>query len=150
MPEAPEPTALYRLYDGANTLLYVGVSNDPKRRSWSHRAGKHWWKEVARHSIEWLDDKAHALDAEREAITRETPKYNIRSTAAYRAQQSATARAISPEKRRRRGVGVQARAVHVRVYNELVAQGVPEEEARRQAVLAQQSHKAASGLFRSP
>lgn len=145
----PERTALYRLYDADDGLLYVGVTNKPKRRFWEHGSSKAWWSEVARHTIKWFDSEFHALQAEVEAITTEAPKYNLRSTAAYKAQQSATARAISPEGRRRRGIGVQARAIHVRVFNELVAKGLSQGEARRQATLAQQQHKADSGLFDS-
>lgn len=140
-------TALYRLYDASGTLLYVGVSNNPQRRFWGHKAEKPWWSEVSRHTIEWVESEGRALELEREAISTEAPKYNLRSTDAYRAQQSATAKAISPERRRARGVGLEARAIQVRTRRELLAQGVPKEEAERLALLARERHKEASGLF---
>lgn len=101
----PERTALYRLYDADGALLYVGISNNPKRRFSGHRSDKPWWPEVDRHTVDWFDNMWFASVAERTAITTEAPRYNIRGTAAFRAQQSATARAISPEKRRARAVG---------------------------------------------
>ncbi len=36
-------TALYRLYDEHNQLLYVEVTSDPNRRWETHRAEKDWW-----------------------------------------------------------------------------------------------------------
>ncbi|MFJ3950274.1 GIY-YIG nuclease family protein [Streptomyces libani] len=141
------PTALYRLYDTAGGLLYVGVTNNPTHRFGQHKADKAWWGEVVQHSIEWFDGEWSALQAEVEAIATEEPKYNRRSTERYKVEQRATALAISAEARRRRGVGVAARAVQVRTLRELLAQGVPKDEAERQALLARQSYKAASGLF---
>lgn len=147
MPEARERTALYRLYDVSGKLLYVGISNDPKRRFSSHRSTKAWWPEVDRRAVDWFDSLWLASVAERTAITTEAPRYNIRGTAAFRAQQSATARAISPEKRRARAVGCQARGIQVRTMRTLTAMGIPKEEAVRIALLARQRHKDASGLF---
>jgi excinuclease UvrABC nuclease subunit len=143
----PERTALYRLYDADDVLLYVGVTSDPKRRFRDHRAKRPWWNEVARNSIEWFSTEFRALQAEVQAIGAETPKYNIRSTEAWKAQQSATAKAVSPEARCRRGVGRAARAVQERVFWKLRAQDVPHDEAARQALLARQRYKEASGLF---
>lgn len=140
-------TALYRLRDAAGALLYVGVTSNPTRRFGQHRGSKTWWSEVAQHSIEWFDTEWGALQAEVRAISAEKPKYNRRSTEGYKVEQRDTALGISPEGRRRRGVGVAARAVLVRTRRELLTQGVPKDEAERKARLAQQSYKAASGLF---
>ncbi|WP_329616440.1 GIY-YIG nuclease family protein [Streptomyces brevispora] len=144
MTEPPERTALYRLYDADGSLLYVGVTRDPKRRFRDHRGKKRWWGEVSSHSIEWVDIESHALQMEVQAIVMESPKYNVRSTEAYKAQQSETAKAVSPEGRRARGVGVAGRALQVRTLRALKARGVPSPEAERQALLARQRHKEAS------
>lgn len=77
--EPPERTALYRLYDANDQLLYVGVSSRPPIRMAQHAADKSWWGEVATQELEWLDDRETALDAEREAIRSERPRYNHQS-----------------------------------------------------------------------
>lgn len=75
------------------------------------------------------------------------PKRSRRGSAKLRAQQRATALNISPEARRRRGVGVAARAVQVRTLERLLSDGVPRQEAERLALEARRAHKRASGLF---
>src|SRR5436190_14951554 len=76
MPESPERTALYRLYDADDRLLYVGVSNDPPYRMAQHAKDKPWWPTVATQKLEWLDTREEAFDAEKLAIFTERPKYN--------------------------------------------------------------------------
>jgi predicted GIY-YIG superfamily endonuclease len=43
MPEPPERTALYRLYDATDQLLYVGISTNPEERWKTHTMLKSWW-----------------------------------------------------------------------------------------------------------
>lgn len=71
-------TAVYRLYDKADALLYVGVSDRPKRRFEQHRRKQPWWTEVVTREIEWFDDRYAAEVEEFWAITREDPLYNVR------------------------------------------------------------------------
>ncbi|GAA4824021.1 hypothetical protein [Streptomyces ziwulingensis] len=47
MPASSERTALYRLHDTDDRLLYVDISQDPSRRFENH-ADKSWRPEVAR------------------------------------------------------------------------------------------------------
>lgn len=73
---ASERTALYRLYDTDDRLLYVGITNDPKKR-WTHHASmKPWWPDVARHAVEWYDSRPEAEVAEFAAIRSEAPIHN--------------------------------------------------------------------------
>lgn len=58
-----------------------------------------------------------------------------------------TAKAAPEEVRRRRGVGVAARAVYVRTLRSSLANGASKHDAEQQARLARQRHKEASGLF---
>lgn len=76
MPESAEPTALYRFFDSAGQLLYVGVSGDTENRWRQHAESKPWWSEVADKTTEWLASRPEALDAERIAIRTEKPLYN--------------------------------------------------------------------------
>lgn len=69
-------TALYRLYDHAEQLLYVGISTQPETRWTQHATDKPWWPLVRRRKVEWFTDRAGAEKAEREAIRAEEPLYN--------------------------------------------------------------------------
>lgn len=73
-----EPTSLYRFYDAAGTLLYVGISNNPARRWKQHADTKPWWSDVDRKTVEWLASRAEAEAAEAEAIKAEKPLHNWR------------------------------------------------------------------------
>ncbi|MFD5570403.1 GIY-YIG nuclease family protein [Streptomyces cadmiisoli] len=73
---APERTAVYRLYDEAEQLLYVGVAVDPPVRFRQHRRDKPWWSQVNLREVEWFDDREAALKVEAEAIVRELPRHN--------------------------------------------------------------------------
>lgn len=70
-------TALYRLRDSDDVLLYVGISEKPLQRWVQHAADKGWWPEVAGMSLEWLDSNAEALAMEAHAIRTEKPLHNV-------------------------------------------------------------------------
>lgn len=72
-----ERTALYRLFAEGGTLLYVGITVEPKTRLWNHANEKSWWGEVARQEIEWFADRPSAEAAEFAAIVTEEPRYNV-------------------------------------------------------------------------
>lgn len=69
-------TALYRLYDEAGHLLYVGITTYPPKRFVEHERDKPWWPQVARRDVEWIASRAQAETAERCAIAAEQPRYN--------------------------------------------------------------------------
>jgi hypothetical protein len=69
-------TCVYRFYDSAGVLLYVGLSMSLEGRLAKHRR-KPWWPEVARTELEWFDGREAAKDAERFAIHHEHPVHNI-------------------------------------------------------------------------
>lgn len=73
----PETTTLYRLYDSHRVLLYVGISNQPLVRFGQHAADKPWWTEVAHIDLDHFHERSWAEAAERQAITREHPLYNV-------------------------------------------------------------------------
>lgn len=72
-----ERTALYRLYDAAGALLYVGITNDPGKRFSEHQRLSPWWSLVARRTISWCPHRSAALAAERGAIQNESPVWNV-------------------------------------------------------------------------
>ena len=70
------PTTLYRFYDAAGVLLYVGISSIGPVR-WLGHQFRDWWTLVATVTTEHFPDRAPALAAEVLAIKTEEPKYNI-------------------------------------------------------------------------
>lgn len=69
-------TVLYRFYDRAGALLYVGISNDPHRRWAAHERDSEWWDRIAVTHTEWHASRTAAEGAEAEAIRREMPLFN--------------------------------------------------------------------------
>lgn len=68
-------TALYRLYDVSERLLYVGISMNLDQRWDTHSRSKLWWHLVVRKHVEWYDTRKDALVAEEEAERTENPKF---------------------------------------------------------------------------
>ncbi|MEU6340273.1 GIY-YIG nuclease family protein [Streptomyces sp. NPDC046977] len=63
---------MYRCYDAADTLLYVGCSIDPDRRLHEHRR-KDWWPQVTRSEVEWFDRPYDAALREWQVSQTENP-----------------------------------------------------------------------------
>lgn len=106
-----ERTAVYRLYDIAHTLLYIGESDDPGEREGWHRATQPWGRRIHHRSDEWYGSVEDAYRAETEAIETERPLYNV---------------AKSPYR-----VIVGADGVHVAVTKAEAAQAVMTEKLQR-------------------
>lgn len=68
---------VYRLYGEGRRLLWIGCTNDLRRRLRQHRTRKAWWPEVVSCEAKWFDNYREAGDAERGALWRERPAYNL-------------------------------------------------------------------------
>lgn len=69
---------LYRHYDAAGELLYVGISISAVARMAAHKSGGSCWvDDVALITIETFPSRVKALAAERAAIQNEHPKWNV-------------------------------------------------------------------------
>lgn len=66
---------LYRIYDAADSLLYVGATINPKERFADHQA-REWWRDVATIRFEHYEDAESLTRAEKAAIEAERPRYN--------------------------------------------------------------------------
>lgn len=71
------PTALYRHFDKAGALLYIGIAVDPAKREAEHRRESEWAARIHRIEVEWHESRRAARDAERAAIATERPPFNI-------------------------------------------------------------------------
>jgi DNA-binding transcriptional regulator YhcF (GntR family)/predicted GIY-YIG superfamily endonuclease len=69
------PTAVYRLYDAAGQLLYVGISKNLEQRWYDHSLKKLWWHRVVDKKVDWYDSRSEALIAEEETERLEGPRY---------------------------------------------------------------------------
>jgi hypothetical protein len=69
---------LYRHFDAAGELLYVGCTGNVIRRTEQHEAQSPWLPEVATITVEHFASGSEALAAEEAAIRAENPKYNVR------------------------------------------------------------------------
>lgn len=92
------PHQVYLLADAEGNALYVGISQDVKRRLNEHRCQKEWWPEVADvHTTEpmpWAD----ALRLEQHEIQTRKPKHNRYRTNGSLAVQAGVREIIAKER----------------------------------------------------
>lgn len=67
---------LYRFFDEAGALLYVGVTNNPRTRFRDHRAYSPWWHKSTTITLTRFKSRTELEAAELTAIRTEHPKYN--------------------------------------------------------------------------
>ena len=70
------PWTVYRHYDDAGALLYVGMSMRPDRRTKDHRRSAAWWPQLATIKLEHYQSEIEAQLAEQDAIRAEAPRHN--------------------------------------------------------------------------
>jgi hypothetical protein len=74
---APLPGAfVYKLRDLAKRVIYIGMTDDLKRRLSAHACDKLWWADVAFVSSAWYEQREAALVAEAVAIQDARPVHN--------------------------------------------------------------------------
>lgn len=72
-----ERTAVYRLYDADQTLLYVGISRHPELRWVQHAGTQPWWDQVRSVGLAWCTTRDDALLVEKQAMVEERPLHNF-------------------------------------------------------------------------
>lgn len=72
-----EKTCLYRHFDKAGTLLYVGIARDHQSRLKAHSRYAEWRYSIATVTVEYFDTREDAAKAEVKAIKTESPLHNI-------------------------------------------------------------------------
>ncbi|MEU6221847.1 GIY-YIG nuclease family protein [Streptomyces sp. NPDC047022] len=68
--------AVYRLFNNAGEIIYVGISQDPDKRIQTH-ARKTWGHEIARHEWKWYANVREAKEKEQRLIEKYEPQHNI-------------------------------------------------------------------------
>ncbi len=68
---------LYRHFDEAGTLLYVGISLNALARLAQHRSVSPWFVKIANMTIERFETRREVEEAERKAIRDEKPLHNV-------------------------------------------------------------------------
>ena len=72
-----QETTLYRHFNSAGELLYVGISTNAYNRYKQHRQEKNWVNQVTSITLERFNRREFAIEAEKIAIEKENPKYNV-------------------------------------------------------------------------
>jgi predicted GIY-YIG superfamily endonuclease len=71
------PIVVYRFYDAAGDLLYVGQTTNLISRTTWHSSRSPWYSRIASHTITVAATRREALAMERDAIRTERPLYNV-------------------------------------------------------------------------
>jgi predicted GIY-YIG superfamily endonuclease len=74
------PTAVYRFYDDAGQLLYVGITSDLISRWREHEKHSPWWPAQRTVSVVWRDSREEAHAEECNAIATENRAVNTTHT----------------------------------------------------------------------
>ena len=86
-----ETTHLYRHFNSAGDLIYVGISMSALRRLTQHAVTAHWFSDISRVEVERFDTRDEAIAAEIKAIRSEKPLHNV--------EHSPSAKAVSRSSR---------------------------------------------------
>jgi len=68
---------VYRCFDSAGNLLYVGCSLNAYSRVSQHKATAEWFPRLARFTVDRYKSRHVALVVEARAIRDESPQYNV-------------------------------------------------------------------------
>jgi excinuclease UvrABC nuclease subunit len=74
---APGRTSLYRCYDRAHRLLYVGISYNAFKRLRAHKRNTAWAAKAKLITIRHYQTRAAAARAEARAVLLERPRHNV-------------------------------------------------------------------------
>ena len=88
--------AVYRMYDHAGRLLYVGMSGRAGRRFDGH-SDRRWFPLVNTITLEWHANHAQARIAEVRAIADEKPRYNVAGSSVALREHKPRKKAAEPQ-----------------------------------------------------
>jgi GIY-YIG catalytic domain. len=79
-----DASAVYRIYNAADELIYIGMSYEPAVRARVQRREKAWGHEIDRYEVDWHPNRATSQRAEEELIKEFRPRYNVVHTPAHK------------------------------------------------------------------
>lgn len=74
---ADQTHTLYRFFDAEGTLLYIGITGNPRARWSQHSKTKEGWRRVDTIRVQHLDSREELEAAEKAAIKAERPLWNV-------------------------------------------------------------------------
>jgi hypothetical protein len=77
------PHYVYRYYDSADRLLYVGYTHSFSTRASAHERDAVWWPDVVTVKLERFPDEISGRAAEKHGIIGEGPLHNIIHAVVY-------------------------------------------------------------------
>lgn len=83
LPPLGNPCFVYQFYDASEILLYVGITNDPKRRLYQHARDKDWFGGIAVVKLTSCKDETEAMASESFLIKALRPLHNIRQNGGH-------------------------------------------------------------------
>lgn len=92
---ATEMHAVYRMFDRAGGLLYIGITG--RSRRFGEHSDKSWFLLVATITLEWHPTQEAAYWAERRAIFAEKPLYNVAGKETPPHRRKATVKRAQPK-----------------------------------------------------
>lgn len=90
-------TYLYRHFDAAGVLLYVGISLSAVVRLSNHRTASSWSEQIATVTVEQFPTRGEAYEAETIAIRTEKPLYNKAKKGAKRVRGKSVKLSMKPK-----------------------------------------------------
>lgn len=81
--------SVYKVYDAADQLLYIGVTGRPVQKRLYGHLGKPWYKQKARVETEQFTDRVQAYRREYKLISRLEPIYNTQQEETNRKHRAA-------------------------------------------------------------
>lgn len=80
---ADDPSSVYRIFNAADEVIYLGMSYTPEVRVRLHHH-KDWGSEIARWDADWHPNREAAKQAEERLIKELWPRYNVVHTPEHR------------------------------------------------------------------
>jgi hypothetical protein len=81
----PTSTSVYRYYDVAGVLIYVGITRTGVQRNREHNSDKEWWQWVASQRVDHFPSRDAAHEHEIALIQKFRPPFNKQHNHQYRA-----------------------------------------------------------------
>lgn len=106
---APDPTSVYRYYDAADMLIYVGITRQGMGRNVQHNGKAEWWPYVTRQEVEHCATRGEAMAREKELIRCFRPPFNKQHNSDHAATRAAYLAFVAGPEKRESAPGLYAR-----------------------------------------